>query len=330
MFTCDFRRIAIVILMAAFVALSLGCNKTAKETNKPVVINSFSFTVDGVSVVPADILQVEPGSIVAIEVSYTDPDAGENPDPGWYTFAWAVKRDGLTTEILNANEFFIVYNENPCVWVAPVVTGKYTFDIIVGDHYGSPSVGHVSVLVDSNKQPVISDLEISSTQPYINEEITITATADDPDGNTPLEWTWQATGGYFSHKGDGEAKWISPVAGDFQLTIIVTDQKGGSTSQTVPIKVLENHAPVIQSWILDTDNPVPPDTLVKITLTVNDPDGDALTYNWSSDQGAFNSINQNVANWHAPSDPATCTITCEVNDGKGGSDSIDIIIVVQP
>jgi hypothetical protein len=329
MFTCDFRHIALIISMAALVALLPGCNKSAKDTNKPVVINSFSYTIDGASVTPSDILQVEPGSIVAISVDYSDPDAGDNPDPGWYTFVWAVKRDGLTTEVLNANDFFIVYTENPCVWVAPVIMGKYTFDVIVGDHYGSPSVGHVSVLVDSNKQPVISDLQISSTTPYVNEEVMISATAQDPDGNTPLEWTWQATGGYFSHRGEGEARWICPVAGDFQLTVVVTDQKGGSASQTIPVNVHENHDPVIQSWVLDTGNPVTPNTLVKITLTANDPDGDSLTYNWSADNGAFNSINKNIADWRAPSGDANCTITCIVDDGRGGTASVDIPIIVQ-
>ena len=186
MYRTDYGRAAATILLILLAVFNSGCNKTAKDTNKPVIINSFSFIVDGTEVIPADILQVEPGSIVAIEVIFTDPDAGEDPDPGWYSFAWAVERDGLTSELLDANDFFIVYIENPCVWVAPDVPGKYTFDVIVGDRYGSPEVGHVSVLVDSNKQPVISELQVSNTSPYVNEEITITVEATDPDGNYPL------------------------------------------------------------------------------------------------------------------------------------------------
>lgn len=324
----DLKLFTATIIILTLIITAAGCNKSAKDNNKPVVINSYSFTVDGAEIIPADILQVEPGSIVAIEVSYTDPDAGDDPDPGWYSFAWAVKRDGLVSELLNANEFFIVYNENPCVWVAPDTPGKYTFDVIIGDRYSSPSVGHVSVLVDTNKQPVISEVNVSNISPYINEEITITVEASDPDGNYPLEWDWQVTGGYFSFKGEGEARWLSPIAGSFQLTVMVTDQDGGNTSTTIPIQALENHDPIIQSWDLDPGNPVAPDTLVLITLIVSDPDGDTLTYNWQADKGAFNSVDQNVAQWRAPSEAGNCIITVDVEDDKGGSASVEIVIIV--
>jgi len=68
--------------------------------------------------------------------------------------------------------------------------------------------------------------------------------------------------------------------------------------------------------------------LVTITLTVTDSDGDELEYNWSADYGTFNSVNRNVAVWRAPDTGVSCTVTCVVEDNRGGSDTANIIINV--
>jgi hypothetical protein len=309
--------------------LATGCNKTAEDTNKPVIISSFDFTVDGESSTPTGTLQIEPGTILTVKVIYTDPDAGDEPDPAWYSFTWSVERIGTGTSLFNPNEYFIVSDENPCIWATPDVTGFFRFRVEVRDKYQTPSMETVVVEVNSNKQPKINSILVSDGNPFVNQQVTITVEATDPDGNLPLEYTWQANGGYFVSESDDQAVWLSPTAGAFTITVVVEDQAGGSVSRDVPINVQQNHDPVISGWDIDPDDTVAVNGVVTITLDVDDIDDDTLEYNWSADKGTFNSVNQNVAVWRAPGAAASCTITCVVEDGKGGSDTAQIIISVE-
>jgi hypothetical protein len=316
------------MLAIAALAAVVSCNKTAENTNKPVIIQGWSFTADGQSVTPAGNLQIAPGQVLTIKVNFVDPDAGASPDPSWYSFTWAASRMEGTSSQFNPNVNFIASDENPMIWNAPSVPGFYKFTCQVRDHYGAVSMQDVVVEVNSNKKPVISELDVSKTDPFVNEEVTLTVDANDPDGNLPLEYVWQANGGFFTTETDNVAKWLSPTSGTFQITIVVNDQAGGSTSRTVPINVQANHAPVIEGWNLDPGGSVSAGGLVTITLNVTDEDGDVLEFNWSSNVGTFNSVDKNVASWRAPATAGPATVTCVINDQKGGSDTANINITV--
>jgi len=320
--------LAILILLASISFGAVSCNKTAEDTNKPVIIQSFTLFVDGVQTTPSGTLQIEPGAVLNIQVTYVDPDAGENPDPSWYSFTWVVERLNSGVSPFNPNENFISMNENPCIWTAPTVVGFYRFMVEVRDRYGTPAQESVVIEVNANKKPIINELSISENQPFVNEEVIITVDASDPDGNLPLIYDWQATGGYYTYESDGEAHWLSPASGDFDLTIIITDQVNGSVSRTIPVVVQANHDPIIEGWDLDPSASVKFNDLVTITLTATDEDGDTLEYNWQASTGTFNSVNEHLAVWRAPSEVIAATITCMVEDNKGGSDSVDIIINV--
>ncbi len=321
--------LTLIITALLLSVLTASCNKTAENTNKPVIIQNFAFSVDGVSSTPAGTLQIEPGTVLNITVNFDDPDAGDEPDPAWYSFTWAVERIGGGASVFNPNEFFIVNDENPCIWGTPDVTGFFRFRVEVRDRYQTPSMEEVVVEVNSNMQPRIHGLFISDATPFVNQEVTITVDASDPDGNLPLTYTWQATGGYFTAEGDEEATWLSPTSGSFTITVIVEDQMGGNVSRNIPLNVQENHDPIISGWDLDPDNSVAINQLVTITLDVDDIDNDVLEFNWSADLGTFNTVNKNLAVWRAPGTAGTATIQCVVEDNKGGSDTAQIVINVE-
>ncbi|HEX9746150.1 MAG TPA: hypothetical protein VGB30_12060 [bacterium] len=323
-------RLAALSISTVLILFSLGCNKTAQDTNKPVIIQGFSMFLDGDEVTPASTLQMEPGSTLSIRVDYTDPDAGEDPDPNWYSFTWAVERVGGGVSEFNPNSYFIVMEENPCIWTAPDVTGYYRFIVEVRDRYYSPSQETVVVEVNTNKQPVINSVEIVDVPPapFVNQEVKFIVTASDPDGNLPLEYQWKATGGYFTSESEGEATWLSPVSGAFTVTVIVSDQASGVVSREIPIVVQDNHAPVINGWDIDPGTSVSAGQNVTITLDVTDADNDQLEYNWSADAGSFSNVNQHVAVWSAPGSAVNATINVTVEDNKGGEDSAEIVIVV--
>jgi hypothetical protein len=318
----------IVSLLALSLSALIACNKTAENTNKPVIISGFSFTVDNQAISPAGTLQIEPTQVLTVKVSYTDPDAGANPDPSWYKFTWSVERVNGSTSTFNPNDNFVVNNENPAIWTAPDVTGFYKFRVEVRDFYETPSMETVVVEVSSNKRPLINSLDVSNTNPFVNQEITITVDATDPDGNLPLEYVWQASGGYFTVENDSTAKWLSPASGSFQITVNVNDQAGGTASRSVPINVQANHAPVIEGWNVDPGEAIAANGLATITVTATDVDGDNLEFNWSADYGTFSNVDKNVAKWRAPATAGNATVTCVVKDNKGGSDTANIVISV--
>lgn len=312
------------------ILLLVSCDKTAENTNKPVIIQGYNYAIDNENVVPTGTLQIAPGQILNITVKFTDPDGGNNPDPAWYKFSWAVERINFGASSFNPNDYFIVHNENPAIWTAPQVTGFYRFIVEVRDRYDSPSIDNVVVEVSSNKKPVINSFSISNTNPFVNEEITLSVEATDPDGNLPLEFQWSATGGFFTSENNGTAKWMSAASGSFQITVSITDQAGGTISRTIPINVQANHPPVIEGWVLDPPDSVKINQIVKITITASDIDNDELEFNWSADKGTFNLVNKNQASWRAPASAEIATITCVVLDRKGGSDTANISINVIP
>ncbi len=93
----------------------------------------------------------------------------------------------------------------------------------------------------------------------------------------------------------------------------------------------ENQAPLIQST---TANPQTIKTGETTQLTCNaiDPDGDQLTYSWSSSNGSFPiSRNGNSISWKAPEEPGNNTIFVTVDDGKDATNSsVKIIVEANP
>jgi len=64
-----------------------------------------------------------------------------------------------------------------------------------------------------------------------------------------------------------------------------------------------------------------------MTCVASDPDGDAVTYAWSADDGTVSGVGSEV-NWVAPSEAGTYAITVTVSDGKDGSATETCNVVV--
>jgi hypothetical protein len=66
---------------------------------------------------------------------------------------------------------------------------------------------------------------------------TLKCLVDDPDGDK-LTFMWRATGGKISGEGD-TVGWTSPgITGEYTVTVIVSDGRGGQGEQSVTFKVL--------------------------------------------------------------------------------------------
>ncbi len=65
-----------------------------------------------------------------------------------------------------------------------------------------------------------------------------------------------------------------------------------------------------------------------VTADAQDPDGDALTYQWTTPTGTLESPTGVQSRWTAPDEPGPVPVTVTVNDGKGGTDSNTVTIQV--
>lgn len=79
-----------------------------------------------------------------------------------------------------------------------------------------------------------------------------------------------------------------------------------------------NWSPDVHSITADPDNLDVGENSI-ITCDASDPDGDTLSYDWSSPEGGIISGSGESVTWTAPSTAGLYPVICTVSDGKGGS-----------
>jgi len=173
-----------------------------------------------------------------------------------------------------------------------------------------------------NRPPLVSAITLDPSGSTVAKggTVHITVTASDPDAD-PLEYAWGATGGTFDTTEGFRAVWRTPdMTGAFEVTVTVTDGKGGTISARQNFTVVANNNPVIRS-LSTSASAVGPGGSVIVSGAADDPDGDPVSYKWTADGGVITGTGQNVT-WVAPQvspgGQAQYTIQLTAEDGKGG------------
>jgi peptidoglycan-associated lipoprotein len=68
--------------------------------------------------------------------------------------------------------------------------------------------------------------------------------------------------------------------------------------------------------------------MATVHATASDPDGDTLTYMWTTTGGKLADPRASVTHWHAETSPGLVTFTVTVSDGRGGTASDRVTIEV--
>jgi hypothetical protein len=177
----------------------------------------------------------------------------------------------------------------------------------------------------ANHRPAITSLEAEPERVLPSASCQIVCNATDRDGDE-LSYNWSASGGNISGTGTA-VNWTAPdSAGSYNVTVTVTDGRGGEVIKQVTIEVRANKTPTITSLIADADWTTPSGSL-QVTCNATDPDGDELSYEWSTTGGDISGTGA-VVSWTAPEEVGIYHITVVAKDGHGSSATNSLLISV--
>jgi len=188
-----------------------------------------------------------------------------------------------------------------------------------------------NLIDDSSNAPNITSVNISKNKIAPNETINLTVNAIDPDnGNLSYAWTSSDPGSY-SNPSSLSTTWTAPNnEGIYNLTITVIDEDNFIDKHSfdidvkneyglgiMPITIGVNNYPEISSIIADPTSLKPGET-TSLFITASDPEGDPLSYLWTSTCGSFNdaSISSPQFTVASSANIGDCTLKVQVSDGS--------------
>jgi hypothetical protein len=179
--------------------------------------------------------------------------------------------------------------------------------------------------------PPVASCSASPTSVYqgSTDAVTIHVAATDAD-NDPLTYTYTATGGTVDGTG-ADVRWnpTGLALGTYTVNAKVDDGRGGSATCAADVAVNKrpNRPPVISC--APERNPILAGERVAINSTASDPDGDPLTYSYSTTGGQVAGSGA-VAQFDSTGLSAgSYTVTCTADDGQGGRTSATTTVDVQ-
>ncbi len=162
-----------------------------------------------------------------------------------------------------------------------------------------------------------------------NDAIAIHVTATDAD-NDPLTYSYSATGGTVDGTG-ADVRWSSSglAVGSYTVNAKVDDGRGGTATcaADVAVAVRPNRNPVISCAV--ERSPILAGERVNINATASDPDGDPLTYSYTSTGGQVSGTGATATFDSTGLAPGSYTINGKVDDGRGGSATCSTNVDVQ-
>jgi hypothetical protein len=184
----------------------------------------------------------------------------------------------------------------------------------------------------ANTAPIIDALELSAVQTGPGGAVQVHVRAHDPDASDTLTYAWTASCGTLADANAAQTVWTAPQSsGNCDVMVTVSDGHGANVHANAVLTVTASSrggaainatpdlSPTIQSM---TCIPTPLVAGQAVTLNVDavDPDGQTLTYAWSSDcTGTFDNTSVQNPAFVLSADPSagTCRFSVEVTDSLG-------------
>lgn len=197
-----------------------------------------------------------------------------------------------------------------------------------------------------NSAPRITSLVVEAYVVAPGGSVALSVTAVDPDDD-PLTWAWSSPAGAFDDPTAASVVWTAPGAdGSVLLHVGASDPAGATATLDLMITVGGeavggsayvaadlNSGPEILTMVPDPSRAEVGEA-VYLDLTASDPDGDALTFSWSSScEGYYDDPTQEDPSFTLdvePEDGGDCLLRVTVADERGGSNVGEVSIASGP
>ncbi len=179
-----------------------------------------------------------------------------------------------------------------------------------------------------NNNPVISKLEANPETLAAAGTSTINCSATDQDGDT-ITYVWTCSNGKIEGNGASVSFTAPEQGGSYEVSVEVSDGRGGIAKEKKMIQV--NSKPEIKA-LTPNNTELKMGDKTSIVCEAADADNDQLTFEWSASKGEIVADTTGTsAEFTAPAEADTCTVTVKVTDGKGGeeSKSVDLNVIAK-
>lgn len=305
-------------MLFAFSALStlllVGCGGSNAKQEVPV---------NNAPVIDAlDSLTINELTTQNLQTTVSDPD-GDN-----VTLSWS-QVSGSTLTLANISD--------PTISItAPAVENdEHTvIRLVATDEHGSSTSKDITVtIININQLPVAVGSDDIST--VVGTEVELNGSASYDNDGEIVDYQWSVVtpdGNTYVYASNEDTFTYTPtIVGEYQATLIVTDNNGGTDSDMISIYVEDdNHAPVAEAG--NNQN-----VILGSGVTLNgsdsyDPDGDVITFLWSLTKPVNSSATidspESAELTFIPDVSGTYTVSLTVTDPDGLTHTDTVTILV--
>ena len=295
----------IKIIFAIFITLFLlGCE--GEEASLSDIDSGSIYRLDGTEITGPTAKAGADQTVVEGDTVTLDANASSDSDGTIESYSW-VNEDG---SVLSTESSFSKTD-------LPI--GSYTVILTVTDNDGVTDSDTVIVTVSRNRLPT-ADAGIDQSV-KVGETLDLDASASSDSDGDIVSYEWKVKDTLLSTESSFSIS--SLLAGEYTITLTVTDNKGATSTDNISVTIKGNEAPTADAGV---DQEIRPGETVNFDASgSSDSDGTIVNYEWKEGNTV---ISTNPSFSLSTLSTTTHTFTLTVTDDYGATDTDTMLVTV--